>query len=807
MPALRCKRILLAGALLGAAMACGPTERARLGADLERELEQAREYAATLVVHGRSATEVQPEAAIALGYLERLRLGLGSPFRLIDYALHDPRLVDSVRTRLAWALLARTFDGEMYAVPPAALDGFGATGHLSRGASGRDHLELIEGAITEASGPRGGELAVRLAYTLAAAEGSVGERTPVLAARVAALIRDRELARNDALRLLRAAEAAAVSPLTLLPEWRADRRFVVEQPSIVPVPLEAERQAVELAPRMVRALRSLGHGLASRVAAPLLERSGPLLGQEAARRLAAIAEVFAMPPQTPVVIAADIHRGELLGTSRLGAAERAARRRFLTHATNEERLAAEYALLEQRPGEIPLAAAKTMLAAAVGLRPYAQEEVWFPGFGGPSARELENRFGLTAVEFDPDVPAAWRPYYRRMLARSLTDLRRVLPTLSLDGLRVEFGEGRSREATLALHDPTQRRIYLPPATAAGTIAHEVAHDLDWQVALRRYRVRGDYGTDRATRIEHDRLAAALRELTTSSLVPPQPGDPGRPTHSQRPAEVFARSVDWFVVVSLAREGLMNGYLSSVQDDLLTGYGTVAPPDVTGRAGRALTKILDEVAPVYAVTRRWFLENYGPNRMMSAYDLVRTVLEAPIPATRPAVLAETLAAADPAARTPRSPAPPLGDKRLENEGARPATAGIALRFAAVADARSAAFSAIDAWVCHAPAAAYDPGLEAARRRLVAFAAGARARGIALEHADALAGERGRRWLARHFYGAPWPSAPIDSVAMELLAAAAERVARIGDAQIHVPEGFHVATTPGYCAASPLLRMAD
>lgn len=794
--------------MLGATAACARSERPRLGADLERGLERGRDYAAALVTSGRSAAEVEPEAVVALGYVERLRLGLGSPFRLIDYALHDPRLPDSVRTRLAWALLARTFDGDMYAVPAAALDRIGAPRFLSRPGSGRHHLELIEGTVTEARDPRGGELAVRLAYTLAAAEGSVGEPAPVLAARAAALIRDRELARSDALRLLRAAEKTAVSPLTLLPTWRADRRFAVEQPSMAPVPLEAERQAMELAPRMVRAIRSLGPRLAGGPSVATVERSPPLLGHAAARQLATIAERLGPPPQTPVVLAVDVHRGELLGASRIGAAERAARRRFLEHASSEERLAAEYAILAHRDGELPQAAALTVLAAAVGLRTYAQEVVWFPGFGGPSARELEDRFGLASVEFDRAIPTAWRPYYRHMLATSLADLRRVLPTLSLDGLRVEFGEGGGREATLALHDPKHRKIFLPPATAAGTIAHEVAHDLDWQVALRRYRVRGDYGSDRATRVERDRLAAALRELTTTSLVPPEPGDTERPRHSQRPAEVFARSVDWFVVVSLAREGLMNGYLSSVQDDLLTGYGTVAPPDVTGRAGQALTNILDEVAPVYAVTRRWFLDSYGPDRMMSAYDLVRAVLEAPVP-PQGAVLSEAIATEHSAAGAPRSSTGPLGSDAGEPIMAvLPATAGIAVRFAAVAEARATAFDAIDAWICHAPAAAYDPGLEAARRRLVAFTAGARARGIALEHADALAGEGGRRWMARQFYGAPWPSAPVDSAAMHLLEAVAERAGRIGEADIPTsPQGFHLATTPGYCAASPLLRVAD
>src|SRR5690606_31323708 len=166
-----------------------------------------------------------------------------------------------------------------------------------------------------------------------------------------------------------------------------------------------------------------------------------------------------------------------------------------------------------------------------------------------------------------------------------------------------------------------------PATGAGTLAHEIAHDLDWQAALKRYRVRGDYATDRATRRRTDRLAASVQGLSRATLLAPEPGDPTPPLHARRPAEVFARSIDWFVVVSLAREGRINGYLSSVQDDVITGYGTVTPPDVTGTAGAALIAILDEVAPVHPETRERYLHAYGPARAPTAYDLVRRVLEA------------------------------------------------------------------------------------------------------------------------------------------------------------------------------------
>ncbi|NIP81743.1 MAG: hypothetical protein GWM90_22010, partial [Gemmatimonadetes bacterium] len=229
-----------------------------------------------------------------------------------------------------------------------------------------------------------------------------------------------------------------------------------------------------------------------------------------------------------------------------------------------------------------------------------QERPWFPGFGGPTRTDLEDRFGLASIEFPDSVPSHWRPYYRRMLKSGLADLQRILPSLDVRGLAIRFEGREGSPGTLAVHDPGTRTLYVPPQTGAGTLAHEIAHDMDWTTAVRRYRVRGDYGTDRAVRLSDERLAGVLRGLSTTALIPP--GDPAQPpTHANRPAEVFARSMDWFVAVALAREGRINGYLSSVQDEVLTGYGTVAPPDVTGTAGQALMALLDEVAPVYPET--------------------------------------------------------------------------------------------------------------------------------------------------------------------------------------------------------------
>src|SRR5687767_5856749 len=61
-------------------------------------------------------------AAIAWGYSERLRLGLESPFRLVEAASQDPRLTAGERRTVSWALLARVLRAETHEVDPSALD-------------------------------------------------------------------------------------------------------------------------------------------------------------------------------------------------------------------------------------------------------------------------------------------------------------------------------------------------------------------------------------------------------------------------------------------------------------------------------------------------------------------------------------------------------------------------------------------------------------------------------------------------------------------------------------------------------------
>lgn len=725
----------LPGALLGVLLvACGPVDEGGFASDVERDLGEARAYAAHLLTESRlepTATE-----AIAVGYLERHRLGLGSPFRLIEYSLQDPRLEKEVRERLAWALLAATLDGTGYRVDPRAVATDGDVGAAVR------HLELIEGAVEGAPAPDGGVLATRLAYAMAAAESSVSSRLPLRVSQAAALIRDRAVAQEDARRLLRAA-GGRYDPLSLVTVWRVERRFVVEAPTVLPVPSDVEQDAIALAPRLLEGIRSIAERPRVGPLVPAPEaRQKPLLSPAAADRLALEAAAYDAPPQTPVAVGLGPYRrsGEAAGP------EADARSRFFDNAVNEERLAAEYAVLQHR-GALDAGVRFGVVSAAVALRAYAQERPWFPGFGGPARRDLEERFGVASIAFPESMPAAWRPYYRRMIESSLSDLQRVLPALDVRGLNIRFEARHGSPGTLAVHDPKTRTVFIPAATGAGTLAHEIAHDLDWQTALRRYRVRGDYGTDRAMRLADEQITRVLRGLTTASLDPVAAPEQAR-THATRPAEIFARSVDWFVAVALAREGRVNGYLSSVQDDMLTGYGTVTPPDVTGTAGQSLIALLDEVAPVYPETRRWFLESYGRSRAPTAYDLARRILEAPLEGGAPPRIELDHTHRGPLVDTLLGGEAPVGDTVAAADSLiapLPVLARLAVLEGRLDRLYAARDSALELAASSCHTFGYDDRVAAPRLTLVAMVAEARARGLALATAQEVAGSAGREWV--------------------------------------------------------------
>src|SRR5690606_28419556 len=214
-------------------------------------------------------------------------------------------------------------------------------------------------------------------------EGSLPVQAPLYATRAAALIRDRELARADVALLLRSAEEVHGDPLSAISRWRSERWLRVEAPGLTTLSEEAEREALELAPRLAQTLRMLRPRFGDiRSRWPeTADVNRSYLTADAGRRLAEIADSTNAPPQTPIAIASRTYRAELLEQDWVTAEERA-RREVFAGVQTEEQFVAAYAQLERQS---PLDAAPSLAAvwAAVALRPSAQEPVWFPGFGGP----------------------------------------------------------------------------------------------------------------------------------------------------------------------------------------------------------------------------------------------------------------------------------------------------------------------------------------------------------------------------------------------------------------------------------------
>lgn len=727
-----CVLILVIAGLLGSCSAPEPVVDAL---DADAAVSSGLAHAQQLERLAAAGRGLDGEGAVELAYLERLRLGLGSPFRLVELALEDTRLPLERRRRLAAALLGRTARGESYRVSPLALGPMQRTDPSESGAAAV-HLRLISEAVREADDPRAGELAVRLAYLLASAEWTLSEADARLAMQVAGLVRDRELARADARRLLRTAERSGADVFALLRSWRAQRLFAVEAPTAVGPGHAAERYAMRLAPHLAETLRDIAAG--GGPAEPAFRGSGEASLRAGPAR-ALLTDSAGAPPQAPIaVMLSALARDSMNSVGRDDPA-----RSVLLAAKSEERFAATYALLRAERRDLSPVMERTVVWVATAMRPLGQERVG-SDVPVPSARELVNQFGLAAVEFDPAVPAEWRAHYRRVLHSALLDMQRVLPALRLRGLTIRVGPVPGGQA-LALHDPRTRTIHFPPESGVGTLAHEIAHDLDWQVALRRYNVRGDYGSDRAVRRPTDRLAATFQGLTGAVLSAAAPVSVDHSRHQARPAEIFARSVDWLVATSLAREGRMNGYLSSVQDDLLTGYGTVVSPDITGRAGEALIDILDEVAPLHAGNRAWFLASYGPGRAHTATDLVRQVTRAGVQRDSTTVWAGTRAVPADSARLVEAAHSSLSEPLRQ-----------------LAQAEAEALHA----VCTVPGAAFDPSLIELRRTLIEQAVAARARGLVKRHAARMLGHRGVQWVEARFGPGPWPT-PADTLRLALV----------------------------------------
>jgi len=474
--------LLVTAALFAAALVVGAMhDRPVIDADAASQLARSTSYFDSTIVLARNAS---PRGArgdaltVGLTYLERLRLGLGSPFRLVDQALDDPRFDadPALRTRVVWALLGRLRRGDAYVVDSSALEGLGPWNADGHGATGAQQLALIERAVESASDPRAGEMAVRLAYMISAGKATVASPAVAVATEAAALVRDRVLAQRDLDDLfadaLRDPENRDV--LSLLEDRREAAAFRVERPAAEPLDAELRTEAMNAVPALVRALDTL-----ERSPGPISARraSYPVLGPHFAARASALGAD--LPPAAPIVVA-----------SRL-------RNNHAQPATNEETLAAAYDAAPQSTDSARRITARALLSDAVALRAFAQERPWLPGDSTVSAAELAAEFDLASVTFGRDVPRAWRPYYLGSLQTALQDMQHVFPALSFAGLHVQFGNQTLPDSALAMHDPRTRTIQLSIASSAGTIAHELSHDLDWQTARRMYANGRGYSNDRA----------------------------------------------------------------------------------------------------------------------------------------------------------------------------------------------------------------------------------------------------------------------------------------------------------------------
>jgi hypothetical protein len=566
-----------------------------------------------------------PALAISLAYIERLRLGLGSPFRLVDHVLRDERLDPQLRERTAWALLGHLTRGDAYGIdamvfaPPC---GDRCDDSISAGSS---HLGLIDQTIAGADDPRVGEQSVRLAYALAAAEGLITPGVAKTAVDVAALRRDRALAIRDVRALIgRTRWSGGPATLVALRQWRAERRFAVEQPAMSVASADDEWDAVDGAEELLRRLRRQ-----TEAPPPAVARMQSGLGQATARRVMATGRKRPPQPATTLTLA------RLRPVLRAEAAWNRFDTAAVFAASNEEMLVGAHALATDSL-VAPRSVARAVLAVAVGMRSLAQEQPWFAGEPGPTAADVMLDFGLAGVEIDDGIPAAWHPYYLRMVASALSDMRWALPSYSPSGLRIRIGADSLPRGALALHEPRTRTIRLTAATSAGALAHELAHDLDWQAARRMFATGGGYGTDRAVRGQTGKLAASVLSLTEAR---PVSGEALARTGMARPAEVFARGVDWFVASRMARAGRSNGYLTAVQDALIHGPVAGRPTAVGSHGVASLITALSEVAGVPdSVTRP--LEAQWGGGDASSLDLslyLERVLEIPLSAIRAAEL--------------------------------------------------------------------------------------------------------------------------------------------------------------------------
>jgi len=370
--AARCAlRTIVLAAVAVLSFACQPARPNAATEAVEISLPAARAYVERLAA--KPAAELSDSEVVVLGYLERARIGLGSPFRLIEFALRDPFLDLEQRQAVAFALLARAREGRTYEIDPRVLDLVRLNGVDPRVSTGAHQLALIERIIGIAPSAASGERMVRLGFELARAENTVTASFPSVVSHVAALVADRRRAREDANRLIAAARQERVSPLDLIPSWRAERRFSVETPAMAVLTAAEEEAVATQGPRVAQGIRAIAHRLGgSGVAAVLVgaEEGGPepVLSLEAAGRLLEVASRRDYPPQAPISVALMINRDEYVAGAGGEEAEQEARAAFIDTMYNEERFVAGWILGTAGPPADGLRLRLSQLQATVFFR-------------------------------------------------------------------------------------------------------------------------------------------------------------------------------------------------------------------------------------------------------------------------------------------------------------------------------------------------------------------------------------------------------------------------------------------------------
>jgi hypothetical protein len=166
---------------------------------------------------------------------------------------------------------------------------------------------------------------------------------------------------------------------------------------------------------------------------------------------------------------------------------------------------------------------------------------------------------------------------------------------------------------------------------------------------------------------------------------------------------------------------MNGYLSAVQDAVLTGYGAVAAPEVARDGAQPMIRALDEMTLVAPATRAWFVEAHGRSRATPLPELTRRVLEVPLSAS---------------------------DRRI-TQGLRSAAEAVAPS----GEASARTLIALGGG-CQDPGA--DGRLAQQRAQVLVEAADARARGLLSRRAHYAATTERAPWQARALLGNAWTS---------------------------------------------------